>query len=157
MVENPEQICQQCGKCCSKCAGTITASPEDIQRWILDGRFDILKHFKYMGINKYVWCDELWAEYFLATSDVIQHDITSVGELLTPSHNEYGVCPFRRKLKDGKYKCAIHDTKPELCRDFTPWKPGWAIDCNGNTHDVDSKNYTWCEAMKMMRSKTREI
>lgn len=154
--ENSEQVCQQCGKCCSKCAGTISACPDDIIRWIQTDRFDILQHFACFETG-YTWCDELWDDYMLAEPDFLATVIKCGADLLTPAFNSYQVCPFRRKLKDGYYKCAIHDTKPDMCKEFTPWKPGWAIDGNGNSHDVSPDSYTWCEAMKLVRGKLREV
>lgn len=152
MVEKKNQICQQCGQCCSQCAGTIFACSDDIIRWIQTDRFDILKHFKYVDAHKYVWGDKLWSEYHSLPVNILQKEIVSCADLLTPSHNEYKVCPFRKKQKDGKYKCSIHATKPDVCKEFTPWESGWAIDCDGNSHDVSPEFYTWCEAMKLMRS-----
>jgi Fe-S-cluster containining protein len=99
-----------------------------------------------------VWCDKLWEAYILCEPEVVKEEITSFADLLTPSHNEYNICPFRRKMKDGKYKCSIHDTKPTVCKNFTPWKPGWATDENGNSHDVSPTSYTWCEAMIQKRN-----
>jgi Fe-S-cluster containining protein len=33
-------------------------------------------------------------------------------------------CPFFGRSVDGKARCKIHDVKPRVCREFTPWN--WA-------------------------------
>jgi Fe-S-cluster containining protein len=76
-----------------------------------------------------VWCDEL------PDPDTV----TTFADMRTPAGYPYKTCPFRRKVKEGKYVCRIHETKPELCKDFTPWVDGWVS---------QGESYNWCEAVK---------
>jgi Fe-S-cluster containining protein len=33
-------------------------------------------------------------------------------------------CPFVRKVRGTqRYRCAIYETRPQVCRDYTPWDP----------------------------------
>ncbi len=87
--------CQQCGECCRKYSGGLTASAQDIMRWRREKRSDILKHVLPFGVNGSLFGGELWIKE---------------GEKLER-------CPFLRK-KGREASCAIHDTKPGVCRKY---------------------------------------
>ena len=84
--------CTQCGKCCTNESfmGTLSASYEDVERWEVEGRDDIL-----------AWesAYDLW---------------------ISPRTGyEASRCPFVRKVRgQEKYKCMIYDTRPEVCRQY---------------------------------------
>ena len=122
------QVCKQCGKCCEMCAAGIYATVEDQRRWIREGRTDILCYFHSLQ-GDVEWCEEL----------TNPDDVTTFADMLTPGGFPYKVCPFRKKIREGKYKCRIHETKPEVCRDFTPWVDGW---------NFRGESYDWCAAVK---------
>lgn len=88
--------CTRCGKCCLKY--DISPSGEDVKRWIREKRWDILEHVMILGDD-----DDPW------------------GDIVGPTSR----CPFLRK-DNGKntYKCRIHETRPQVCRDYEPWAEG---------------------------------
>jgi Fe-S-cluster containining protein len=72
------------------------ADQEDYDRWVEEGRWDILR-----------WCDpvtlDLWVD---------------------GSRNDYEAsrCPFVRKDRNRPtYRCMIHDTRPQVCRNYVPF------------------------------------
>lgn len=89
--------CTRCGKCCTNPSfqGNLSATIEDIERWVQEGRLDIL-----------AWCD------------------TILGDLWVRQDDDYEAtrCPFVRKDR-GKntYHCRIYDTRPQVCRDYVPF------------------------------------
>ena len=97
--------CSRCGECCTRLGAELTATNDDLDRWIEEGRNDILQ---YAGI--FEWDDHHTADLWISPT---------TGE-------EVRRCPFVRKGRDRPtYKCLIHDTKPEVCRDYKPdYSPG---------------------------------
>lgn len=90
--------CSRCGKCCTDPSfqGNLMADQEDYDRWVEEGRWDILR-----------WCDpvtlDLWVD---------------------GSRNDYEAsrCPFVRKDRNRPtYRCMIHDTRPQVCRNYVPF------------------------------------
>jgi Fe-S-cluster containining protein len=100
--------CSRCGKCCTSSSymGTLSATEEDVHRWIREKRWDILAwtwlFYDRDGIPD---CADLW---------------------VSPKTGiEAERCPFVRKERGrNTYKCTIYDTRPEVCRDYEPWAPG---------------------------------
>ena len=86
--------CRRCGRCCLTLRRAIKASPGDVERWICEGREEVLLYLK---------VEE--------DGDAIVTDGTlEIGD-------ESGRCVFL--IKDGNvYACAIHDTKPEVCSEY---------------------------------------
>ena len=85
--------CTQCGKCCLKYsagAGLGSATERDLLIWESE-RPEILKYTDFLG--------DLW---------------------ISPITGEEMVrCPWLRKLpKKERYKCRIHDVRPEICRGY---------------------------------------
>jgi Fe-S-cluster containining protein len=81
--------CAQCGSCC-KCFAIIIEE-KDIQRWEKEDRKDILKK---------------------CNLDIHDGWLRSTGE-------EYCKCPWLKKDKiTNKFYCKIHDTKPDICKNF---------------------------------------
>jgi len=74
---------------------------EDVQRWELEGRTDILAWVDPIPLGNYQFIYDIWISP--KTGDDVQR------------------CPWLRKLpKQNKYICRIHDTKPEHCLEY-PW------------------------------------
>ncbi|WP_456475627.1 YkgJ family cysteine cluster protein [Candidatus Pyrohabitans sp.] len=92
-VASPEK-CRRCGRCCLTLGRAIKASPGDLERWIREGREDVLLYLK-----------------LEEDGDALVTDGTlEIGD-------ESGRCVFL--IKDGNvYACAIHETKPEVCAEY---------------------------------------
>lgn len=87
----PTQIaCRACGACCELFGGHLRAAKTDLARWRAEGRQDLLAR-----VNRLGW---LWVD---------PHS----GEALTR-------CPFLVRTAPEAAHCAIHDTKPEMCRAY---------------------------------------
>jgi Fe-S-cluster containining protein len=88
--------CSMCAKCCAEQGHGLTITREDYKRWRYQRRTDILR---------YVWKPErsngfgdIWIDP--KTGEDLDH------------------CPFLVKVGRRKPVCSIHDTKPEICREF---------------------------------------
>ena len=93
--------CVQCGNCCLNLsdAFSTTVDMAEINRWRYENRWDILD----------------WVDIFNLDGEDAFGDIW-----ISPSTGEnVHRCPWLRKLPlQNKYKCRIHDTKPEICRNY---------------------------------------
>lgn len=85
--------CRRCGACCLP--GLALVHDEDMTRWKQEGRDDIL-HI----VEHYL---PLWA------GDHLFH---------ANGHSING-CPFLQMMDD-LLSCAIYETRPDVCRRFTP-------------------------------------
>jgi uncharacterized protein len=88
-------LCTRCGRCCLKpdYIATLTASPGDVRRWRREGRHDILAYAEVIGSGADLW--------------------------IRPDGSECTRCPFLRKDRNAvTYRCRIHATKPQPCRDY---------------------------------------
>jgi len=82
--------CRACGMCCEAYGGYLHASPGDIERWRRLGREDLLAL-----VSPYGW---IWVD---------------------PRHGRRGEpCPFLQRGDDDKALCAIHEIKPDICREY---------------------------------------
>lgn len=86
--------CRRCGHCCRTLSYHAVCSGEDLERWRLAGRDDILARVGGGGQGPGM----LWVR-------------PGTG-LLTEQ------CPWLAAEPDGRFTCAIHELKPTLCRDF---------------------------------------
>ncbi len=86
--------CCGCGECCRAPVVLITM-PEDYERWIRQGRSDILQYASKPPLQGYgdLWMDIKGSEW--------------------SSH-----CPFLKEVGHYKYICTIHNTKPKVCKEF---------------------------------------
>ncbi len=92
------KTCLRCGHCCQPYF-SLYVSEEDEERWRREGRQDILERL--MWERKHIiWKDD--QPINLATGEVERR------------------CYWLRKNPDGTTYCAIHETKPKICRDFQP-------------------------------------
>lgn len=111
-------VCKQCGHCCISLpdAYGCNAYEEDIDRWELEDRFDILK----------------WVEaHYTKEGELIYADLW-----ISPyDGEEVDKCPWLRK-KGKRYYCKIHDTKPYHCAAF-PKDKEHAKGCGCRGYDND--------------------
>jgi Fe-S-cluster containining protein len=86
--------CRRCGECCLTLGSGIQASPSDVERWIREGRQEVLRYLR---------MEE-------AKGELITDGTLEIGD-------EHGRCVFL--IRDhNAYACAIHETKPEVCREY---------------------------------------
>ena len=85
-----EKSCACCGRCCEFFGGHLHASARDLDRWRREGREDLLCRVNRLG---WVWVDP------------------QTMTLVDP-------CPFIDRSHGDKVYCGIHDTKPDICRDY---------------------------------------
>ena len=87
--------CKQCGHCCMNLSDAYCncVLDEDVDRWELEGRYDILKF-----VDQSSFCNDIWINQ-------------ETGE-------ELGRCPWLKRLPNKQYICRIHDTKPAHCRNY---------------------------------------
>jgi len=87
--------CKQCGHCCLNLSDAYCNSvlDEDVNRWKLEDRYDILKFVAQSSFFNDIWIDQ------------------ETGE-------ELGRCPWLKRLPNNKYICRIHHTKPTHCRNY---------------------------------------
>jgi len=115
----------QCGRCCEKWGWGQKGVPEDIIPWITHDRMDILQH---VGIR----CDDGTRKN---GRDISLKDLPHVARIdywVSPKGRALRHCPFFFRAEDGKAYCKIHDTKPKVCINFTPWNEGirdYALNC----------------------------
>ena len=99
--------CVQCGSCCHS---YIPVTQQDLLRWAVQGRDDILAH--------------------VSTRELFIHPVP---------RDELARCPFLQELQQEDvyvYICAIHDTKPEVCAEFpTSLEQATRIGCPGIERD----------------------
>ena len=98
--------CKQCGGCCKRFTGTLSATVEDIKKWEAEGREDILKYVYIFEFGVKIAGGDLWFD--------------------PETNEELTECPFLGKKK-GKFICLIHDTKPTICKDY-PFKGDCTVD-----------------------------
>jgi len=88
--------CKQCGHCCINLSGAYCNSvlDEDVNRWELEDRYDILKFVDQSSFFNDIWIDQ------------------ETGE-------ELDRCPWLKRLPNtDTYICRIHHTKPTHCRNY---------------------------------------
>lgn len=118
--------CSRCGNCCRR-PWRVEASLQDVLRWAVEGRHDILaslEHrprkaaFEPYDVSPVIWQlagqlageDEEATATTLAVAQGVEH---SEGSYVLPRN---GRC---RYLIDGvTTACGIYDTRPEICRTF---------------------------------------
>ena len=114
-----EMQCIQCGWCCRQYRGFHWAKEPDLLRWRREGRRDILKYVE-AGRNP--------DGSVRTAADLTAVDLSAVDpatgwtDPVTGSVLE--ACPFLLKADTSRYLCAIHSTKPGVCRDTNTWEWG---------------------------------
>lgn len=100
--------CLQCGQCCTNLDYSRALTAEDIAMWKKAGRDDLLA---WVGKDKADGGYTIWID-------------PRTGEPQDP-------CPFL-SMEGGKAKCAIHDVKPAICREYPATKKhGFMTGCIG--------------------------
>lgn len=98
----------QCLRCGELCGEAKDVYREDVKRWMIELRFDILEHV------------DCWSKrgFCIGLSDLFEPcDGCKGGELVTFSKN--WKCPFLRKVRNKPYyECRIHETTIEECRGY---------------------------------------
>jgi tetratricopeptide (TPR) repeat protein len=87
-------VCEMCGRCCRNTKWAVNVDTrlcwEDIERWRYQERHDILKHvLVFEGLG---------------------------GDIVGLDGKFFSQCPFLRRTGARKYSCAIHETKPAVCK-----------------------------------------
>ena len=99
----PEILCRDCGLCCDLADGALTASREDVIRWLREGRRDILQfvHHEIAPDGSLTSFDpEIWLEPgMLSPCPVVR-------------------CPFLKCSWEQGFHCTIYPTRPRICADF---------------------------------------
>ena len=100
-MEGVDFVCERCGRCCLMFSDAFqgTATVGDVARWWSQGRHDILEWVDPIVVDGEVLCFDIWVNPRTG-DDVLR-------------------CPWLRKEKGrDRYRCLIHDTKPEVCRGY---------------------------------------
>jgi len=93
MINNEAGNCACCGRCCEIYGWHLHAYDVDIRRWKSEGRDDLLKMVNRLG---WIWVDP-------ETKEPLSR------------------CPFIVRKNDTDIViCGIHETKPQICRDYPP-------------------------------------
>ncbi|KUG15247.1 hypothetical protein ASZ90_015102 [hydrocarbon metagenome] len=114
MITSTEQDCLQCGRCCERWGWGQKGIVEDIIPWIIQNRQDILQHVS-------VWFTD---GQRVSGSALTRDDLARIARIRywqDPDGKELRRCPFFWRSDDGRSWCRIHDLKPRVCREFTPW------------------------------------
>jgi Fe-S-cluster containining protein len=91
--------CIQCGQCCKDVGYPKEATDEDLARWKADGRQDILA----------------WVGMERSRGGQSAHRIWIEPGTNRPAES----CPWlRRQAGTHRFECAIHDLKPDICRQY---------------------------------------
>jgi Fe-S-cluster containining protein len=112
LIADPD--CIQCGKCCERWGWDQKGIPEDLIPWLTANRQDILR---YVSIHLSDGTRVSGSEISVADLPRIIH----IHYWQNPGGKSLRHCPFLRRFLEGKASCAIHDCKPAVCREFTPW------------------------------------
>lgn len=89
-VAPKETCCACCGRCCESFGGHLHASDNDLKRWRLEGREDLLSRVNRLG---WIWVDP-------ETKTLLER------------------CPFIARISEQQSICDIQETKPDICRAY---------------------------------------
>jgi len=114
--------CARCGNCCRTIAGSAGARKEDLVRWRLEGRVDILQCasiyiLKDDGVETQIVFGDEWD----GSGDVLGADLWFHPDSREPADR----CPFLREDEGARlWECSIEGTKPQTCRDYPQKEKG---------------------------------
>ncbi|MGA2309500.1 MAG: hypothetical protein ABSG57_08135 [Candidatus Bathyarchaeia archaeon] len=110
-----ERKCERCGSCCVQLGDLYDVTVEDIKRWVEQIKFDILWYC-------FAWDDACFDMLLYDTEKLIHYlkEDANMEMWFSPQNgDELSLCPFLRKAYGkNQFECWIHDTKPEICRDY---------------------------------------
>ncbi|HVN65984.1 MAG TPA: YkgJ family cysteine cluster protein [Methanomicrobiales archaeon] len=111
--------CLQCGWCCRQYRGYHWAKAPDLLRWHREGKQDILR-FVAAGRNP--------DGTPRSAADLGEADLAALEPATGWTDPGTGLsleaCPFLTDAGDGRFLCAIHLTKPAVCRETNTWEWG---------------------------------
>lgn len=108
------QVCRQCGICCERWGWDQKGIIEDLLPWLENNRTDILQH---VAIR-------LSDGSRVSGTGLTANDLPRIIRIYywqDTSGRKMRECPFFRRDEEGRALCGIHDLKPRVCREFTPW------------------------------------
>ena len=112
--------CIQCGWCCRQYRGFHWAKAADLLRWHREGRKDILR---------YVAAGRNTDGTFRSAVDLGKQELAALDPATAWTDPATGTvlecCPFLMQIDPSRSICAIHSTKPAVCRDTNTWE--WGI------------------------------
>ncbi|HON82209.1 MAG TPA: YkgJ family cysteine cluster protein [Methanoregulaceae archaeon] len=114
IIVSERQICRQCGRCCERWGWGQEGMVEDLRPWLEQNRTDILQH---VAIR-------LSDGKRISGNDLAQEDLSRIVRISywqDATGNMVRKCPFFRRDENKTAWCTIHDVKPRVCREFTPW------------------------------------
>jgi len=118
--------CERCGRCCLEVSPDPDIGNNDINRWLKQQRFDILSKIfpvRYSCED----CNEVWGSQVGEKCPRCQKKGKFVFCWSDPAYRVEFIdkflggtrCPFLKKARNRLgYICAIHETKPNTCREF---------------------------------------
>jgi Fe-S-cluster containining protein len=116
--------CKRCGRCCQEAGASLPLTLDDIKRWNITGRKDILEFLFFFEIRS---CPRCQSEYPSEKTicdkcgSQLECETALLGDIwIDPVTNtELHHCPFLKKKENAKtYECTIYDTRPVICRNF---------------------------------------
>ena len=120
MVEGFE--CARCGVCCMTIASSAGARREDLLRWKLECRQDILR-----CASVYILCGDgvetrlVWGDEWDGEGNALGADLWFHPDTREPVDE----CPFLAESDaQGVWTCGIEETKPQTCRDYPQKEKG---------------------------------
>ncbi|NYT07612.1 MAG: YkgJ family cysteine cluster protein [Methanomicrobiales archaeon] len=113
-ITTEDQVCVQCGICCVRWGWDQKGIVDDLLPWLETNRTDILQHVAIRLSNG----------KRVSGTDITAGDLSRIVRIYywqDTAGRKMRECPFFRRNDEGKARCGIHDVKPRVCREFTPW------------------------------------
>jgi Fe-S-cluster containining protein len=114
IIEPGQQVCRQCGRCCERWGWGQEGIVEDLLPWLEQDRTDILQH---VAIS-------LSDGSRISGRDLLTEELARIVRISywqDTSGRMTRKCPFFGRDTGGLSLCTIHDVRPRVCREFTPW------------------------------------
>ncbi len=102
-AEIPGFKCNNCGICCKKYVGNLSATIGDMQRWMDENRGDILERAASLIPD---------LDLIFATEE--RADVLCADLWFTKAGNEHEACPWWHRSTG----CRIYETRPKMCADY---------------------------------------
>jgi len=120
-------VCQKCGRCCLKTAWAKTPRVKTPNGEILEGltpseTLQLIKNNHNLSASmtgSYVTWEDICRWRREGREDILRyvHSFEGFGGIIydRQENKTFRRCPFLKSENDGKYSCAIHETKPFVC------------------------------------------